>query len=78
MTPLRGQQASFEFPPDVEPVLRDEPSEDEQACPLCGSRARFKGRRNRLTIWECVDGACLVGIFEVADLVPARPRGGVT
>jgi hypothetical protein len=53
-----------------------EPDPDPVACPLCGRLARFRGRRNRLGVFECVDDACMVTIFEVHDPVLAERPGG--
>jgi hypothetical protein len=68
MFTLRGPDERSQAPPP-DPVL----------CPLCGRTARFRGRRNRLQIYECVDDACMLSIFEVCcppSLEPTSRRGG--
>jgi hypothetical protein len=66
MFTLREPDERSQAPPDPGPV----------PCPLCGRPARFRGRRNRLQIYECVYDACMLSIFEVCDPAPASRPGG--
>jgi len=47
------------------------------ACPLCGRVARYRGRRERVLIFECVDDRCIAGIFEVCNGAPVK-RGATS
>jgi hypothetical protein len=49
---------------------------DGVACPLCGHRARYRGRRNRCGVFECTEDECLVTVFEVLDTAQAERPGG--
>lgn len=66
----------------TEPLLSTEPRGDppdpaQPCCPGCGSRLRFRGQREFLSIWEYERGDCPVTLTEVLDpdAPPAR-RGG--
>jgi hypothetical protein len=48
----------------------------EPCCPLCGRRARHRGRRDRLAIYECIDDECVITIFEVLDDPASAERPG--
>jgi hypothetical protein len=53
------------------------PATESTPCPLCGRAARYCGRRDRLSIFECVEDECMISIFEVIDPAAAeRPGGG--
>jgi hypothetical protein len=49
---------------------------DGVVCPLCGRRARYRGRRNRGGIFECTDDGCLATVFEVLNPELAERPGG--
>jgi hypothetical protein len=53
-----------------------QPSPDpDPVCPLCGHRARHRGRRNRVDVYECTEEGCLITIFDVLSPAQARRPG---
>ena len=58
---------SRDTPPGQDPLDELGPS-----CAGCGRRLRYRGRRDKLVIYECEDEACPVVLVELFD----RKRGG--